>query len=693
MAVIATHFPGRGSADREPDEEIATVRKSLEQLKQIELYPFFAVTGNNEDAAEITDGLLLSHIRYQGFQGNIRATTKPVSFDAAALEQIMLLPEFVDWRSQGGVIVSDDLGTEAVRKFVDPLNTGYDARQVARSALLAGNDLLYLGNIIATGDPDSYTTVVRTIDYFVQKYQEDSAFQVRVDQAVLNILRLKLKLYPSLALEAILPAENSLEDVGTQRGKVEEIIQASASLINPGAEEIPAVLPDPPQSFERIVIISDLIPYRQCSTCTEQTIFPAQSLANSLVRLYGASAGDPIQAANIKVYSFESVRLILENAEEGETAKIDINAAQWLIFAFTEFSSTLPEAVTFQRLFNERPELVRNKKTIGMAFNAPYFLDATDISKFSAYYAFYSKVPEAFDVAARTLLQEYSPTGILPVSVPGIEYDLVEATSPDPNQMISLFIEAPEGEESVEATPPSDYSQPLLYKAGDTIPVRAGPILDNNGHPVPDGTVVRFLIDTRSISGSVEQLESQTIDGYARINYKIASIGSLELKATAEPALISQILRLDITNAGGVVTSYEPTIPVQVTQESTPTPSPTPTPQSRLVQMHDEGRLVVSDWLLANLLIFGAAILFNLVGSRTFSAKWKLFTILCLALGGNLGYLYFALGGSQAQAAISQNGTIYVLLIVLIGMLLGLGGGLLFYWIRRKKRKLPQQGN
>jgi beta-N-acetylhexosaminidase len=82
LLVISKHFPGRGSSDRLPEEEVATVRKSLEQLKQIELAPFFAVTGNAPDAGATTDGLLVSHIRYQGFQGNIRATTRPVSFDA-----------------------------------------------------------------------------------------------------------------------------------------------------------------------------------------------------------------------------------------------------------------------------------------------------------------------------------------------------------------------------------------------------------------------------------------------------------------------------------------------------------------------------------------------------------------------------------------------------------------------------------
>ncbi|MGZ9223779.1 MAG: glycoside hydrolase family 3 N-terminal domain-containing protein, partial [Anaerolineales bacterium] len=72
MMVVAKHFPGSGASDRSPEEEVATVRKSLEQLKQVDLPPFFAVTSATEPAG-LADGLLVSHIRYQGFQGNIRA--------------------------------------------------------------------------------------------------------------------------------------------------------------------------------------------------------------------------------------------------------------------------------------------------------------------------------------------------------------------------------------------------------------------------------------------------------------------------------------------------------------------------------------------------------------------------------------------------------------------------------------------
>ena len=62
MVVIAKHFPGRGASDRSPEEELATVRKPLEQLKLVELLPFFAVTDSTQ-LAELADGLLVSHIR------------------------------------------------------------------------------------------------------------------------------------------------------------------------------------------------------------------------------------------------------------------------------------------------------------------------------------------------------------------------------------------------------------------------------------------------------------------------------------------------------------------------------------------------------------------------------------------------------------------------------------------------------
>ncbi len=686
IAVVATHFPGRGGSDRQPDEEIATVRKSLEQLKQVELAPFFSVTGNAKESDQAVDGLLLSHIRYQGFQGNIRATTKPVSFDAAALELIMKLPQFSDWRDKGGIIVSDDLGSEAVRKFFDPLNTGFDARQVARSALLAGNDLLYLGNIISTNDPDSYTTIVRTIDYFNQRYSDDSAFQKRVDQAVLKILTMKFRLYPEFALDSVLPRETELASLGQSNDKIIEVAQKSVTLVSPDAADINSVLPNPPQFNDRIVFISDMITYKQCSACGDQTSFPAEALMNAVTRLYGTGSADQVQASHMHAYSFENLRVLLEHGTETEAVQNDLGAADWIVFAFSESNEMQSEISIFERFFSERPDLTRDRKIIGMAFNAPYYFDATDVSKFTAYYALYSKISVFYDVAARVLFQELTPGGDLPVSVPGIGYDLITATSPDPNQIIPLIIESP-GEGEVIGTPAAGYSKPLQYKAGDTIPIQAGVIVDLNGNPVPDGTVVRFLVDSRSANGTLEQLETQTSGGIAKITYTIPSIGSLELRVEADPALTSQILRLDITDAGGVVTAFEPTVSLEASTETQPTFVPTPTATNIVSAKHEKGELSVLDWFFSTALIIGACIFFARLSRKILSMKWNTGITLSMAAGGNIAYGYLAAGLPGAASYVQKGGTGFTLLIVILGMILGLTIGFALYWTARKSRE------
>jgi beta-N-acetylhexosaminidase len=212
-------------------------------------------------------------------------------------------------------------------------------------------------------------------------------------------------------------------------------------------------------------------------------------------------------------------------------------------------------------------------------------------------------------------------------------------------------------------------------------------IVDQNGNPVPDGTKVSFIIDTRSTSGSVEQLEAETVDGYARVMYVIPSIGSLELRVTAPPALTSQILRLDITDAGGIITSFEPT-PV-ITQENEPVPTvipPTPTPATLMERTHGEGRLAFPDWILASMLIFGVCFLFTRVSVPYLSGKWRLNVVLSMGAGGYLAYLYLALGLPGAQVLIAKHGTLFMLLCVCGGLILGLGMGWLLYRTRKGQK-------
>jgi len=227
-----------------PEEEVATVRKSLEQLKQIELLPFYAVTGNAPSQAATVDGLLASHIRYQGFQGNIRATTRPVSFDPQAFTQLMSLPEFATWRENGGLMISDNLGSRAFRRFIDPSGEIFNARFIARDAFLTGNDILYVGNdFISPGDPSSYISILRTLAFFAQKYREDPAFAQRVDISVFRILTLKYKIYENIfTLDQVLAPEDSISDLGTYDQVTFDVAQEAATIINPSLEELDETL-------------------------------------------------------------------------------------------------------------------------------------------------------------------------------------------------------------------------------------------------------------------------------------------------------------------------------------------------------------------------------------------------------------------------------------------------------------------
>jgi beta-N-acetylhexosaminidase len=226
---VAKHFPGHGSSDRLPEEEVATVPKSLDQLESIDLAPIYSVTGNASTPEEITDALLVSHIRYQGLQGNIRATTRPVSLDPQALGLLMELEPLATWRQSGGVMVSDDLGNQAIRRFYDLTSQTFDPRRVAVNAFLAGNDLLYFSDFSSSTETDPFTSATRTLEFFTQKYREDPSFAGRVDESVLRILNLKLRLYANFTLGNVLSNPGPLDELNNSSG---------VTLMSPGFVDI-----------------------------------------------------------------------------------------------------------------------------------------------------------------------------------------------------------------------------------------------------------------------------------------------------------------------------------------------------------------------------------------------------------------------------------------------------------------------
>ncbi|HUF00196.1 MAG TPA: glycoside hydrolase family 3 N-terminal domain-containing protein [Anaerolineales bacterium] len=674
MVVVAKHFPGRGDSDRAPEEEVATVRKSLEQLKQVELTPFFSVT-NSMEAAGLVDGLLVSHIRYQGFQGNIRATTRPVSLDAAALSAIISLPEFTTWRGNGGLIVSDALGSQAVRDFYSQSGENFLPRSVARDAFQAGNDLLYLGNITSEDpDEDTYAATLGILDFFAQQYRADRALAQLVDTAVLRILAQKFRVYDEFTPSNVSTPESRLASVGSSQEIIFEVARSAATLISPDPQELSTLLPRGPNQADRIVFLTDTSNFKQCTTCLWQESHAADALQRTVLRLYGPNGSGQVFSSRLNSFSLAELELMLNDESQTDIAGI-LERANWLVISLTDVSEG--QISLLQRFFSERPNLIRDRNVILFSFTAPYYLDATDISKLTAYYALYSKQPAFVEVAARLLFQQQiSLQGAAPVSIPAVGYDLIVATSPDEDQIIPLALDQAVEEvtptvESGTVTPEAEPTQtPIpLYRIGDTIPVQAGPIIDHNQHIVPDGTPVHFIMSTMDEGGEIlQQVDSTTVAGVARASFAINRPGKVEISAVSEPAVLSGVLQFDASNEGAAVTVVVPQ--VTPTLQSTATVTPTPVPENDLVS--PEGYPRVGIWLLVMLAVVGGAVLMFWAVSSLVSPRWGLRWALCVFLGGLAAYNYLALDfPGAAEWIASSTGAFGVLLLTFAGQLIG----------------------
>ena len=668
MTVVAKHFPGRGDSDRSPEEEVATVRKSLEQLKQIELPPFFAVT-NSVEATGLVDGLLVSHIRYQGFQGNIRATTRPVSLDESALSTIVSLPEFTKWRSNGGLMVSDALGSQAVRDFYSQTGENFTPRLVARDAFVAGNDLLYLGNINSENE-DTYTATLGILDFFVDQYRTDRVFAQRVDDAVLRILAQKFRMYDVFTLSSVLAPENGLANIGTSQETIFEVARNAATLIAPDPQDLNTLLPSAPNQADRITFLTDNVAYKQCTTCLWQDSLAVDALQKAVLRLYGPAGSGQVFTSRLNSFAFTDLESML-NGESQTDIEAILDRANWIVISLTDVSKG--QIALLQRFFSERPNLVRDKKIILFSFTAPYYLDATDISKLTAYYALYSKQPAFVEIAARLLFQQADLQGASPVSISVLGYDLLTVTQPDPAQIIPLSLEqtiaaTPTANPSLTEVVPTQTEIPL-YKIGDTIAVQAGPILDHNHHVVPDGTPVRFTMAVlNEEKGILQQVDAETVMGIAHASFAINRPGKVEIRVASEPAVDSVALQFDASNEGAAVITVVPT--VTITPQPAPTTTATPMIGNDLVS--PEGYPRIGSWLLVMLAVIGSALLMFWAVSRIVSRRWGLRWALCVFLGGLAAYNYLALGFPGAADWIaSSSGAFRVLMLTFAGEVIG----------------------
>lgn len=539
IAVVAKHFPGHGGSDRLPDNEVATVDKSLKELRRVELAPFFAVTRPGDEPSGLADALMTSHIRYRGFQGNIRQFTRPISFDAESLPAILAQPEFRDWRHDG-VLISDALGVLAVKRYFDPDLETFRHKQIAKEAFLAGNDLLILSEYALTSDWEAqYHNMRETIAFFQDEYQANPAFAERVDEAVARILRLKMKLTPDFSANAVLRDVAELKALTDETAFVSQIARQAITLIYPSQEELGRRIDSPPRLGDDVLVFTDARQSR-CFTpeCEPFPLLDSLALQKDLLRLYGPDGEGRIEEAQIQSRTFAQLKTFLTQSPNGElTEEMQeladlLDAAEWIIFAALDPDPVrYPESDALRLFLAQAAGAYHNAHLVVLAYTAPYYLDTTEVNKLTAYYGVYSKVAPFVQASARVLFGDWTPAGISPVSIEGISYDLVTQLEPEPNQALLLAQLAP------------DESAPT---APVTLHVRTALVRDRNGNPVPDGTQVIFEA-RESASGQVWADQTTiTVQGAAEGKLELSILGEVEVVAHCGDATTANPLRLTL---------------------------------------------------------------------------------------------------------------------------------------------------
>lgn len=760
VATAAGHFPGQGDIDRLPDEEVATIQSSLDDIQRTALPPFLAVTQpagstSGTDPA-VSDILLTSQMRFNALQGAAGRNT-PLSLDP---ELNQLVDERLgSWRANGGILMTGPLGVPAIRRFYDPTLQEFPARRVALDAFTAGHDLLYLARFSLDETWESqFANYTRAIAFFQERYRSDPDFATQVDASVRRILRLKLR----LALGADLATLPAWTGAGPVVPLAQVLVQEAdlAALPGSGAAPDPApaqaarealtiLYPDPatgplppaPQLGEQIVVFTDSRLQRECPTCTAEAAVDPDAIARTIIGLYGPDATNQASPDDITSYTFSDLAQILppesadaatpapgatpqalptptatplvEPVESGEDAPADesggvsaemegaIADAEWLIFAMLDVRSQQASSSALRRFLRQYSDQAGSKRIVVFGLNGPYFLDATEIGKLTLYYGVYSKTTPYIETAVRALYRSFAPDGAPSVNAPGTRFVSLSARLvPDPARVLPLRLSmsAPATSSAAEsppepvlatnepaAEPPVDPGMdlvgPAVVNVGDTIRIDAGPVLDLNGNPVPDGVPVVFEANFEGAELALTIEPALTRAGKAQRDVTLERSGVLRVTARAGAATSGEPVILNVLEpqpepTPAVITVTLPaevatTAPVTVTgaiSEDVGSALDLPGAGLRRRDRVDGVTLLLS--LLTMLLALSLLLLAQI---RVLPRETLFKSLVWAVIAGLVGYLLYAAGWLPFSAQIAETLNVFgAPLVVFLSMLLPL---------------------
>jgi beta-N-acetylhexosaminidase len=360
---------------------------------------------------------------------------------------------------------------------------------------------------------------------------------------------------------------------------------------------------------------------------------------------------------------------LLDFPSDVEQMETDLYNADWIVVMTLEVNQERPYSLALTRLLAERQDLLRDKDLIVFALGAPYYLDATNISKITVFFALYNKLHASIDIAARILFNEFpSMTGNLPVSLPGINYDLISATSPDPGRIFSLFI-GDKPELTVTQEPSQSTPAAPIFRVEDLINLHTGIILDHNGNPVPDGTPVLFAVSSQGELAYLPQVT--TLDGSASTTYLVQDGNNLIIQAESSRAR-SETVEINILGDSTSDAAESTTDNGEPESSQTPAEVPLGTDEANQPIPIETKPIYWSIWFFSLVIITSISLAAYQIGAKYGVVRWGIKWGFSSFISGLIAYNYILLDLPGSSLLMGQNfSEVRVGLSVLAASLIG----------------------
>ncbi len=193
VMACAKHFPGHGDTETDSHKDLPTINKSLEQLKDLELYPFEQMI----DAG--VKSIMVAHLEVPAIDST---PNTPTTLSGEAVN--ILLKSRMGFK---GLVFTDALNMEGVTKY-------YAAGQADVKAFLAGNDVLLFSQ-----------NVPLAIEKIKRAILADQISKAEVEYRVKKILRAKYEV--GLANWKEVDARNATADLNSSVDEIRYQIAAA----------------------------------------------------------------------------------------------------------------------------------------------------------------------------------------------------------------------------------------------------------------------------------------------------------------------------------------------------------------------------------------------------------------------------------------------------------------------------------